>query len=798
VLVAVDDLHWLDAASAAALEFTLRRSGGSRVSWLLARRSGEPARLVPEQALSPEVLTRVEVGPLTLGALHHVLDERLGRSLPRPTLRRVHEASRGNPFFALEIGRRMHEVGASPVGEPLPIPEDVDGLVLRRVRALPPETREILVAAAAMALPREALLGRIVDGPPADRLEPAEHAGIATLERGAVVFSHPLYAAAIYASATAAKRRDVHRRLATVVEGPEERARHLALATVDSDGVVAAVVHDAARSAFLRGAPIAAVELVELATRIDPSGATAPEWRFDLAYYLYCASEPARAREVLSEVADWTDWPPALEARARGLVMEIVLVEEGALRAVELGERMLRESLPTEARGRVLAHLSNAYEFDSERAWARGEEALAILDELGAQADPGTYARVLCWRVRNRLGLGRGLDRGDMERALELEARLPRERWLGERVSYRFGIWLRHVDELDESRAKLEGDLADAVDAADDLLQLTLLVHLALTECTAGNLELARTRMTAASEIASELDARPAGLVAARAYVEAHLGNEDLVRVLVDEVHERADGEESGPAAIQANVALGLLELSLGRETGADESLRAALRGIEAAGQREPGVFRAHGLAGEAAVALGDTGRAEQIADLLTTHGMRTGHRWSLAAGSRVSALLLAVRGDLDGALAEAGRALSLYDELAMPFERARSLVVKGALERRARQRRRADASLEAAIAELERMGATVWAARARGEHARVGLRRSRSAGDGLTPSEARVAELAAKGLTTREIANELFVSPKTVEANLTRIYRKLGVRSRAALATRLALTTSKAEASKT
>jgi DNA-binding CsgD family transcriptional regulator len=120
-----------------------------------------------------------------------------------------------------------------------------------------------------------------------------------------------------------------------------------------------------------------------------------------------------------------------------------------------------------------------------------------------------------------------------------------------------------------------------------------------------------------------------------------------------------------------------------------------------------------------------------------------------------------------------------------MPFERGRTLLVRGALERRARRRRQAKASFEQALAIFEHVGARLWAERARGELERVGLRRT--VGGGLTEGERRVAELAARGLTNREVAATLFMSTKTVDANLTRVYRKLGVRSRAQLAARMA-----------
>jgi DNA-binding NarL/FixJ family response regulator len=158
---------------------------------------------------------------------------------------------------------------------------------------------------------------------------------------------------------------------------------------------------------------------------------------------------------------------------------------------------------------------------------------------------------------------------------------------------------------------------------------------------------------------------------------------------------------------------------------------------------------------------------------------------WLRAAAARCRGLLLAAEGDTDAALRELAAALDQHRPLNMPFALARTELALGSAQRRAKQRAVARASLTQAEAAFEGLGATRWAERARGETARVGGRRP---GDdaGLTATERGVAELAAAGRSNREIAGELFVSERTVEANLTRVYRKLGVRSRTELARRL------------
>jgi DNA-binding CsgD family transcriptional regulator len=186
----------------------------------------------------------------------------------------------------------------------------------------------------------------------------------------------------------------------------------------------------------------------------------------------------------------------------------------------------------------------------------------------------------------------------------------------------------------------------------------------------------------------------------------------------------------------------------------------------------------------EALVALGQLERAERLVVELEERAQRTGRPWAHAMAARSHGLLLAAGGDLDGARASAEAALAGHDAVPQPFEQARTLTMFGALERRAKRRGSSRAALERAIAIFAALPAPLWQARAEAELARLGLRAS---GDReLSVTEARIAELAAAGRSNPEIAAEMFVSRKTVEANLSRVYRKLGLRSRVELARRL------------
>jgi DNA-binding CsgD family transcriptional regulator len=205
---------------------------------------------------------------------------------------------------------------------------------------------------------------------------------------------------------------------------------------------------------------------------------------------------------------------------------------------------------------------------------------------------------------------------------------------------------------------------------------------------------------------------------------------------------------------------------------------------VEARGLVEP--IRAFFLpdAIEAMVALGELPRAERLTEMLAECGRGTDRPWALATSFRSKALLLAARGEFPAALVEVVHALREHERLPMPLELGRTLFVKGQIERRSKQKAAARDAFDRALAIFSEVGARLWSEKARAELARTSPRHG--APTELTPSERRVAELVASGLRNREVAARLFMSPKTVEANLARTYRKLGIRSRAELGARL------------
>lgn len=264
------------------------------------------------------------------------------------------------------------------------------------------------------------------------------------------------------------------------------------------------------------------------------------------------------------------------------------------------------------------------------------------------------------------------------------------------------------------------------------------------------------------------------------AVVAAHTGREQDVRENARAAIELAKRYDSPRLPDWAVIALGFLEVSLGRHEQALQVLGPLIERLP----REPGteIISAAYLpdAVEALVSLGHHDRALPLIEALESNGRLLDRPWMLATAARCRSLWLATRGDVSGAVARIEEALRHHDRLPMPFERARTLLLAGQLRRRQRKREAARTALAEAVRIFADLGAPLWAERARAELARTF--KGRSGLLGLTASEQRVAELAAEGLTTKDIAVALFVSPKTVESNLTRIYRKLRIRTRAEL----------------
>ena len=788
VVVAIDDLQWLDRPSAFVLEFALRRLRGEAVAFLLTLRHDDstPAPFELERAVGEERLSRVRVGPLSLGGVHRLLGDRLDLVLPRPKLRRLHELSAGNPLFALELGRAVHR-GAIRLEAAEPLPGTLASVVRDRLTLLPADTRLALLAASAVAHPTLELVDRAVGGGAAVRLAPAFEAHVIELDRERVRFSHPLFASGIYAEAGPAERRRLHRRLAELVPDPEERARHLALGAEGPDAEVAAALERAAREARDRGAFPAAAELSELARRLTPAELDVSRHRrtVDGAIFAWEAGEAEAARELLrdalstappgprrGEVLYWLGFAEEYEGdrrRAADLYRE---ASDNAGDDVELRGRieeglasvlfLLRTDLPTAA-GHARAAVTLARQAGDPAMEIAAISVLGLVDAVSGGSE---------WRQ----ALAHGRELGGRTRPVQTAVT----------ATFTLAVVLTWVDEFAHACELFRSLRGQSEERAEESALPWILAQLCWAEFLAGRWDEAGRHAQEGIELAEQADQEPQRLAA--------LGVRGLVRAARGDVEgARSDAEttlalapEHGVmfATILGACALGLLELSLERFDAVRQLLGPIGARLEAGGVREPGSVRFVPDQIEALIALGRLEEAEQLLDVLERQAADLDRASALAVAGRCRGLLAAAHGDLDGALAPLQRALVEHERVSMPFETARTLLVLGATRRRARMKRPAREALERALEIFEELGARRWAERARAELARVG---GRPAATGeLTPTERRIAALVAEGRSNKEIAAVLFVTPKTVGTQLSRIYRKVGVHSRTELARHL------------
>jgi DNA-binding CsgD family transcriptional regulator len=765
ILVAIDDAQWLDASTSSALAFALRRLETSSIRLLLARRT-EPTEL--EQALGGWRLEYTSVGPLSVGALHRLLQDRLGRTFARQTLLRIHERSGGNPFFALELARAL-DPDAGPF-DPLPVPETLDELLRERLAGLPGVTRDALAPASALGAPSESLLRRL--GISADALQPAVEAHVIERERGAIRFTHPLLSSVLY-NDLGARRRKVHERIAAVVDDPVLRARHLALATDEPDAAVAGALDVAATAAADRGASADAAELAEAAWRLTPANdANRHRLRALAAARAHrAAGEWTRARTILSDLLEQAGIG-AVRAEALVLLAELESLERGiALLEEALLEAASRPALQATIQCRLAwtARFKKGYDGGLEHA----RRSLELADEL---ADDALRMDALEMMITLASAVGDPAAAAYAARAHEISLASGDARTLRRARLALLDITVRTSD-YGAARELLEGEYEDSRER-DELAAAEALHKLAWLELWAGRWELAAEYAGGAYDLATQYGLEVPWVHLPVAVVAAHRGRLELAR----EHSERSLqlGEEQ--FGLHTPVHLG----TLGFVAAQCGDLETALRWFAEAetittrlGWRD--ARRRWWVADqiEALLALDRMDEAVRVLDSWENE-RRAGDDRTLAHVTRCRGLVAAARGQVAEAAAILADAVEQHQEADDAFGHARALLALGVIRRRDRQKRSAREAIAAALEGFEQLGAATWIENARAELGRIG---GRTREQGLTAAERRVAALVAEGRTNREVAAALFLGERTVETHLSHVYAKLGIRSRAELA---------------
>ena len=784
VLLAVDDVQWLDASSSGVLSFALRRLDREPVRLITSFRTGTVGNVASDLGVPGE---RLVVGPVSVGIMQRIVQTRLSQTLARPTLTRLHRATGGNPMMCLEMARALQRRGTVlSASDPLPVPADLRVLVTERLRGLAPQTLEALLMTAALAQPTvTAVAAAVGDAVEAERfLEEAVTAGVMEVDGERVRFTHPLIASIPYADLSPAARRALHERLATTVTDPEEHARHAALGSDEPSSVVAAALDSAARHARRRGSIDAAAELAQLALSRTPASDPAGQLRrtVDTARYLFLLGDPARARALL---AAGLDAAPPGPARVDGLLLgaSIASWESGDATVAHWCEQALGEA----GQDALLLARSHATFAETSPSGAavdlfHAEAAVELLETMIAPPG-GLMANALTNVAMHRLRLGRGLAVSTLERAVALQAQaepVP----VSDRAGLGLGMYLKVVDRFEESRAWLEVMRTCAVDEGDDSALPITLGHLAALECWAGEYDLAIALAREGREHAERMGIRAPMPASVHVLALAHQGHVGKARAL-GERDLAADQSAGFLSAVALDLrSLGTAELMAGDvAAAADHLLRALSISSEEIGINEPALLRVHPDAVEALVALARFEEAEKLAGQLDAATGANHHPWSTVMAARCHGLLKAADGDRAAAIELLERALADHQRLPMPFEEARTRLLLGSVLRRAGRRADARRELETARAMFLRLRTPIQERQASTELDSIGGRRRLE--NELTSVEQRIADLVAAGQTNREVAAAMFTSVRTVESHLGRIYRKLGIRSRTELAAR-------------
>jgi ATP/maltotriose-dependent transcriptional regulator MalT len=778
LLCVVDDAHWLDDASADTLVFVARRLDAEAIVMLFATREGELRRF------EAPGLAELRLGGLDPAAAGELVDRHAGVALSPDLRDRLVAETGGNPLALLELSPALSEAqlsGAESVLTPLPVGERVERAFLARVERLPEETQTLLLVAAADDTGELATVLRAAAelGVPADALDAAEEAALARVRGTRIELRHPLVRSAVYQAAPLSRRQAAHLALAGVLEGELEadrRAWHRAAASVGPDPAVGEELEQAAQRARRRSGYAAASLAFERAAALTGDEQDRARRLTSAAENAWLAGRVERALTLLEAAR-----PLVTERVQRADVdrfLGLVEMTRGVpADACELLLRAARDVAPLDVQRALellnLAGLAAAYAGDKEAA-------VAIADAAGAlEVEEPPFARMLAQLL---IGLG-AHARGDfadaaprLRAALDLAQELDDE--AGEQpvallFAGRAALYLGD----DGAAYRTHREAAARARAAGALsIVAQILPRLATSEVWAGRWASATASAREGIQLAREIGQHD--LVAQQlvllGLVAALRGSEDECRSLAAESRELASARGLGIVAEIASWALAVLELGLGRS---EEALRRC-REISAT----PVVFWGGLDRIEAAVRAGEPETAREWLAPVEAWAESTGVAWARAVSLHARALL--AEGDEAVRLFRA--ALDAHGEAARPFERARSELAYGELLRRSRHRVEAREHLRAALDGFEGLGAALWAERARvelrasGETAR---KRDPSTRADLTPQELQIARFVAEGLTNRDVAAQLFLSPRTIDFHLRNVYRKLGISSRTALA---------------
>ncbi len=783
VLILVDDAHWLDRPSAECLGYAARRLEDVGAALLMTAR--------PDEAESPLAAGVAE--ELPLGGLDraHALALLSAAELAAPVAETMFDLSLGNPLALIELPSMLSDDqrrGIAPI-DPPPAPGGALGEALeRRVAAAGPEAGAMLLVAAASS--DRALVPVIAAcrdlGIEDHALERCESAGLLDTDNEEFRLVHPLLRGVVYGGAAPADRRRAHRALADHAPA-DSRAWHLAAAAIGPDEAVATELERTAQRAGGRGAHTSAADALERAARLstDPTAASGRLYGAGLAAAMAGAYE--RGATLLERAADTDD--PAMRVRALHLLGMVTL--NGGIRNGIENHRMLTEEAvriaPTDPEMAAVLHADAGV---TATVVGLCDMVLASAEASIASLPDDAPATTRC-RAHSIHGMGLALKGRTSEAAQELDragdllAEVEPVSAAAQSIS--FALMGRLCTGGEE---RLREETRGLAAVARESRSLGILPWFQLQAADAGyrlgdwdEAEREAEDAVENADVSGQLGPLSIALIV-RARIHAARGREQAAR---DDAHrgiEIADPVGFGSPRLWSAACIGFLELGLGHaeEAAAELEQAAALAGMS--GLEDPVIVPWAPDLVEARVRCGREAEAAELMAALGEQADRTDNPLSLALAARCRGLVAGKEFE-----PEFERALELHRDAGLPFERARTLHAFGSRLHRARRRVAARDRLREALEVYDELGASPWSEQARDELRAAGAVARRRFGDPdeLTAQEIRVARAVARGQTNREVAAELFLSPKTIDFHLGRVYRKLDIHSRAELATLVA-----------
>ena len=775
----VDDAQWLDEASAGALVFVARRIEAEGIVMLFGAREGEVRRF--EAPGLPEL----QLGGLDPAAAVELIDRHAGVALAPELRERLVVETGGNPLALLELSPALSEAqlsGAEAVLAPIPVSARVEHAFLARVQRLPEETQTLMLVAAADDSGELATVLRAAAelGAAANAFDGAEQAGLVHVRGARIELRHPLVRSAVYQAAPLSRRQAAHGALASVLDGEAEadrRAWHRAAASVEPDPSVGEELEQAAQRARRRSGFAAASLAFERAATLTEDEEQRARRLTAAAENAWLAGSVERALMLLEGARPLVSEPIQRADIDRFLGL-IEMTRGVPADACQLLLHAATEVAPSDGERALqllnIAGLAAAYAGDQEAAVAIADAARGLATEeppllrmvaqlligLGAHAK-GDFADAAP-RLRIALELAEQLDDDAASEPVALLFAGRAALYLGD----------------DQAAHRTHHEAAARARASGALSIVTqILQRLALIEVWAGRWPSAAANAKEGVQLAREIGQHDlvAQDLVMLALIAALRGSEDESRSLAAESRELASARRIGIVLEAAQWALAVLELGLGR---AEEALRRC-REISATMV----VFWGGLDRMEAAIRAGEPETARAWLEVFEPWAENGGADWARAVALHCRALLSEDEGEAERLFRAA---LEVHAEAARPFEQARSELAYGEFLRRAGRRVEARAHLQAALDRFEGLGAALWAERARVElraSGRTARKRDPSTSADLTPQELQIARFVAEGLTNREVAAQLFLSPRTIDFHLRNVYRKLGISSRTALA---------------